>query len=91
MAEQRFALGAVVATPGALMLLAAAEADPFVLLRRHMGGDWGDVDARDRRANAAALRDGLQLLSSYAAGEGRVWILTEADRSATTILLPDEY
>ncbi len=87
-----FGLGVVVATPGALELLAATGTDPTELLRRHQGGDWGDVDAHDRRANNAALKHGTRLLSSYALPSGaKVWILTEADRSATTMLLPDEY
>ncbi len=88
----RFELGVVVATPGALELLAATGTDHTELLKRHHGGDWGEVDAHDRRANNAALRHGTRLLSSYPVGEGqRVWIITEADRSATTILLPEEY
>ncbi len=87
-----FELGAVVATPGALELLAATRTDAPALLRRHHGGDWGDLDAHDRRANDAALKNGTRLLSSYPVGERRrVWILTEADRATTTILLPEEY
>ncbi len=87
-----FSLGLVVATPGALELLGATQTEAVVLLSRHVTGDWGEVDAHDRRANNQALRDGTRLLSSYPVGEGRkVWIITEADRSSTYMLLPEEY
>ncbi len=87
-------LGQIVATPGAL---AAAATSPSTLLRRHASGDWGDLDAHDRAANDAALRDGSRLLSAYTVAEGiKVWIITEAadddgHRAATTLLLPAEY
>ncbi len=88
----RFELGVCVSTPGALEALAEAGVFPLSLLRRHASGDWGELDAHDRRANNAALKHGTRLLSSYALPSGaKVWILTEADRSATTMLLPDEY
>ena len=84
-------LGRVVATPGALELLAEARAYPYDLLARHAAGDWGELCAFDRRQNEIALRDGLRVLSSYETTAGRVWIITEADRSITTILLPEDY
>ena len=84
-------LGRVVATPGALKLLMQAGGCPFDLLARHATGDWGELCAFDRRQNEIALRSGYRVLSSYSVGEGRVWIITEADRSVTTILLPEEY
>jgi hypothetical protein len=84
-------LGLVLATPGALKLLAEAREHPFNYLARHATGDWGDLCAFDRRQNEIALREGLRVLSSYEAPAGRVWIITEADRSVTTILLPEEY
>lgn len=85
-----FELGRIVATPGALEVLAPEE--PLVLLRRHASGDWGGVDAHDRRANNRALKDGTRLLSAYTLPGGeKVWIITEADRSSTCILLPEEY
>jgi hypothetical protein len=84
-------LGRVVATLGALKLLTEARAYPYDLLARHVAGDWGELCAFDRRQNEIALRDGYRVLSSYDAPEGRVWIITEADRSITTILLPEEY
>ena len=84
-------LGKVVATPRALELLMEAGGRPFDLLARHATGDWGDLCAFDRRQNEIALREGLRVLSSYDVPAGRVWIITEADRSVTTILLPEEY
>ena len=84
-------LGRVVATPGALRLLRDAREEPFGCLSRHASGDWGEVPPEDARENELALRFGRRLLSSYPVGGGRVWIITEADRSVTTILLPSEY
>jgi hypothetical protein len=84
-------LGRVVATPGALKLLTEAWANPFEYLARHATGDWGDICAFDSRQNEIALREGYRVLSSYEVPAGRVWIITEADRSVTTILLPEEY
>ncbi len=79
------------ATPGALEALREAGEDPLYLLGRHASGDWGDLDPHDRRENERSLRRGWRLLSSYPVGETRVWVITEADRSCTTILLPEEY
>jgi hypothetical protein len=84
-------LGRVVATPGALNLLWEIGEDPFDFLARHETGDWGDLCAFDGRQNEIALRDGYRVLSSYETTAGRVWIITEADRLVTTILLPKEY
>jgi len=84
-------LGRVVATPGALRVLSEIGEDPFDLLARHALGDWGELCAFDRRQNEIALRDGYRVLSSYDVLEDRVWVITEADRSITTILLPEEY
>jgi hypothetical protein len=84
-------LGRVVATPGALKLLSEMGEDPFDYLARHATGDWGDLCTFDRRQNQIALREGYRVLSSYNVPAGRVWIITEADRSVTTILLPEEY
>jgi hypothetical protein len=84
-------LGRVVATPGALELLAEAGGHPFEYLARHATGDWGDLCGFDRRQNEIALRDGYRVLSSYGVSAEHVWIITEADRSIATILLPEEY
>jgi hypothetical protein len=65
------------------------------LLARHVFGDWGDLCTEDKESNERALAQGGRLLSSYEAGLGRdatkVWVITEADRSSTTFLLPEEY
>ena len=84
-------LGKVVATPGALNLLSEIGEDPFDFLARHASGDWGELCAFDRRQNEIALREGLRVLSSYETPAGHVWVITEADRSVTTILLPENY
>ena len=84
-------LGKVVATPGALILLSEAGEDPFGYLARHATGDWGELCTFDHRQNEVALRTGERVLSSFPVGEERVWIITEADRSVTTILLPEDY
>ncbi len=86
-----FPLGQVVATPGALKLLEDAEEDLHLLLARHRSGDWGELDDHDCRENELSLRHSWRVLSSYPVGGGKVWIITEADRSCTTILLPEEY
>ena len=89
---QRFSLGKICATPGALAALSAAELHPLKLLTRHAHGDWGDLLLIDGEANEMALRQGLRLVSAYALDTGdRIWIITEADRSVTTLLTPEEY
>jgi len=89
---KRFAPGSVVATPGALEALRASGDDPLVLLSRHLNSDWGDVDEHDRRENELSVRCGWRILSCYRLNSGiRIWLITEADRRATTFLLPEEY
>ena len=83
--------GRIVATPGALKLLSEIEEDPFGYITRHATGDWGNLCAFDRRQNEIALREGYRVLSSYEVPAGSIWIITEADRSVTTLLLPEEY
>jgi hypothetical protein len=88
----RFPLGRIVGTPGALLALEEAGENPHAFLRRHLAGDWGDLDDHDRHENERSLTDGCRLLSAYTLSTGtRLWIITEADRSATTLLLPSEY
>ena len=65
--------------------------NPFQMLLRHRSGDWGDVQPEDALANEAAAIHGNRVISSYAVAGERLWIITEADRSATTLLLPEEY
>jgi hypothetical protein len=89
---QLFPLGQIVATPGALAALEQAGQSAHEFLTRHVLGDWGDLDADDRRENELSLRAGFRLLSAYRLCTGeRLWVITEADRSVTTCLLPEEY
>ena len=86
----RFELGQIVATPGALNLLTADMVTE--LLRRHLSGDWGDLSEADQRENEYSVKRALRIFSAYQLPDGdRIWIITAADRSATTILLPSEY
>jgi len=89
----RFPLGRLVPTPGSLALLADTGTDPIRLLSRHAVGDWGSVPADDARGNDLSVREGFRIISSYPLppSEARLWIITEADRSATTLLLAEEH
>ena len=87
-----FQLGELVATPGALEALEHAGQSPLEFLDRHRKGDWGEVCPEDWALNDEALKEGTRLLSAYrTVKDERLWIITEADRSCTTILLPEEY
>lgn len=87
-----FALGQVVATPGALEALEEAQQTPQEFLTRHVQGDWSTLDPHDQQANAQAAKEGNRILSAYETKLGtRVWLITEWDRSVTTLLLPSEY
>lgn len=88
----KFELGRVVATPGALEALKDAEVEPVTYLQRHALGDWGDLSKEDLLENELSLREGFRLLSAYHLPDlVKIWIITEADRSVTTILLPEDY
>jgi len=88
-----FPLGQIVATPGALAAFEKTGQTPLDFLSRHVRGDWGELDEHDRKENELSLKRGFRLLSSYrlSSGDTKVWVITEADRSVTTLLLPDEY
>ena len=86
-----FPLGRVVATPAAIGLMEAARIDPLQLLQRHQSGDWGDLGEEDWRENDYAIDRPLRIFSAYGKPPDRLWVITEADRSVTTILRPDEY
>ncbi len=84
--------GQVVATPGALEAMETNQCLSLDLLIRHLSGDWGTIPKEDAEANQQALEDGSRIMSGYDLANGaRIWIITEADRSATTFLLPEEY
>jgi len=87
-----FPAGQIVATPGALALLEQANKLPLEFLSRHLRGDWGDLCQDDKAENELSLKYGFRLMSSYQVMDTEtLWIITEADRSATTLLLPAEY
>lgn len=87
----RFRMGQPVITSAAQSMLKHAGISPTVLLERHLCGDWGELDIVDIAKNELALLTRRRLLSSYVIPGGKVWIITEADRSLTTILLPKDY
>ena len=92
MSKPKFSLGQVVATPGALRAMEEAGQSASYFLERHVRGDWGTVDADDARANDEALVQGERLLSAYTTlRKTKLWVITEADRSSTCLLLPEEY
>jgi hypothetical protein len=81
-----------VATPGALAALERAKQPPTGFLARHAIGDWGELEPTDVAENEYSVAHGFRLLTSYKTEAGeKIWIITEADRSATTLLLPEEY
>lgn len=90
MSAAKFPLGRLVSTPNALEHI--PNPDIMAALQRHLTGDWGDVDEHDREENELSLKEGFRLLSVYRSARGvKFWIITEADRSATTVLLPEDY
>ena len=87
-----FPLGQVVATPGALEALEHAAINAAALIQRHQSGDWVNMPPGDAEENMRSVENGWRILSSYALSENQnLWIITEADRSVTTLLLPEEY
>lgn len=89
----KFHLGQTTATPGAIEALQEEGMNPWALLTRHATGDWGDLDDHDKQANEKAIAEGNRIFSAYVLPntQEKLWVITEADRSSTTILLPDEY
>ena len=84
--------GRILTTPGARDAFAENNQNPLTFLSRHCAGDWGDLSLEDKKLNDRALMDGSRLLSAYHLNDGtKIYIITEADRSATTFLLPEEY
>jgi hypothetical protein len=87
-----FDLGQLVATPGALATLEKTGQNAMEFLSRHVMGDWGDLPKEDKDENQLSLEKGFRLLSSYRTSAGdKLWVITEADRQHTTLLLPEEY
>lgn len=99
--KARFSLGQIVTTRGALAAFAEVFANdpllqffaPTYYAYRHASGDWGDLSEDDKAENELSIKEGFRILSAYVLRDGttKIWVITEADRSATTILLPEEY
>ena len=88
----KFFLGRTVATPGALRALEQANQSPFEFIERHQTGDWGELCEEDKKENAFSVQNGFRILSAYRTrNDVKIWVITEADRSVTTLLLPHEY
>lgn len=88
----KFKLGQVVSTPGAIQALQQSNETAWNYLVRHLSCDYGEICQEDKEANDEAVKDGSRILSAYMLKNGeKIWVITEADRSVTTILLPDEY
>jgi hypothetical protein len=88
---KKFELGGLSVTPGAWRKMQQVEVDVIELLGRHQGGDWSEMDIADAEENEYSVKNGLRILSSYTYKGVKFWVITEADRSLTTILLPSEY
>lgn len=86
-----FALGITVATPGALDLLDRAGTNASTYLTRHQSGDFGSICSEDEQVNRVAILHGFRIFSAYNISDEKLWVITEADRSTTTLLLPSEY
>ena len=90
--QQRFTLGQTYATPGALEALSEAGQDAAQFLSRHQAGDWSEMSEEDKKENEFSVDKDLRIFSAYHTSKGeKIWVITEADRSATTLLLPREY
>jgi len=93
----KFALGKIVITPGAIAALSKSQENPKIFLERHQGGDWGDLCDEDKQSNNEAVANEgdpekqQRVMSVYSVKETKLWIISEWDRSVTTLLLPDEY
>lgn len=89
--QELFALGQCVITPAALAALETARVEPYALLQRHVTGDWSENNEQDQEANTVALLDETRIFSSYTVDDQKFFVITEADRSATTIQLAHQY
>lgn len=88
----KFPLGQVASTPGALEAFDRNGQVPITFIARHQSGDWGDLSEDDKRKNALSVEKGFRILSAYHLNDGtKIWVITEADRSSTCLLLPEEY
>lgn len=86
-----FPLGQIVATPSAISLLKKLNTDPRELLVKHVTGDWIEMEQEDQESNESAIQYDCRVFSAYTLSDNKFWVITEADRSSTTVLLPEEY
>jgi hypothetical protein len=87
-----FKLGQIVTTPGAIEAFSTNNQDPMIFIKRHVTGDWGDMKEEDKKENDFSVGKELRIFSAYHLKDRtKIWVITEADRSATTFLLPEEY
>jgi hypothetical protein len=86
-----FALGAIVATPRAVEVIETYKIKWLPLLHRHVTGDWGDLDEADKKENDLSVQKEFRILSAYGRGKRKLWFITEAHGSVTTILRPEDY
>jgi len=86
-----FPLGQIVATPSAISLLKKLSTDPRELLIKHATGDWTEMEQEDQESNESAIQHACRVFSAYTLSDNKFWVITEADRSSTTVLLPEEY
>lgn len=86
-----FSLGQIVATPALLRHFEQHQIDARHYLRRHVAGDFGDIDEEDKAENQLSIKQGFRILSAHTIAGERIWIITEADRSATTLMFASEY
>jgi hypothetical protein len=91
MPTQLFEMGRLMTTPGALEFCKKHMIPIVGLVRRHLTGDWGDLCDEDKQLNVVGIRDGLRILSAYQFPDGKIYIITEFDRSVTTVLMAEEY
>lgn len=92
MTTPKFPLGQIVTTPGALDAFETTGQTPTEFIHRHVSGDWGDLCDEDKQTNEEALSNGGRIFSAYHLNDGtKIWVITEADRSSTCVLLPSEY
>jgi hypothetical protein len=92
MGQPLFSLGSIVATPPALEALRRTGEDASTFINRHLTGDWGDLSETDKQENDVAIDVPLRILSAYTLkDQTKIWVITEADRSSTCVLLPEDY
>lgn len=86
-----FSLGRLSITPAAQKIIESLDLDPIMFVLRHAKGEWGDLSDQDKAENELSVKQGFRILSAYETTAGKIWVITEADRSQTMVLLPSDY